>query len=293
MDYVCHDAELKVVDLELSSEFRSRPPQKRSTQVQLRTLRRMVRGFAMCPGKTLQAIADAALDLCKADSAGVSVDTQDANGMPVLYWAATSGKYARLREAMLPKFQMPCSISLETMRPQHIRVPSAHFTALGVAAEAITDGISIPWSVNGMRGTVWIFAHQRSAAFNSTDYQILQSFADFAMATARDQRQQELIVERATAARREADNVSHLLSAGSHSSPEKTYLFRLKVPQPSMRFFVAASFEVHDDQLVLLDSRGDLVALLVREIIESWCELDMRPQSSLIWEDRGDRRKHR
>jgi hypothetical protein len=266
---------MQIDDLELSHEFSFRVEQGRQPREPFESLQRMARIFAQAPERMLQDIADAAIELCNADSAGVSVENSDGNRVPVFHWVAASGQYAKFRGSVLPKAQLPCRISLETMRAQHIRVPGKHFAAMGIAAEEITDGISVPWSVEGIRGTVWIVAHKRSEAFDRADYQIMQSLAQIASAVGYSQRLRGQVVgfAKADAGAGESEAIDLPSYSSLECLPDKAYLFRLTAP-PRVCLYFASACEVYDDQLVLLNRKGDLVALIVLEAIEGWCEVN-------------------
>jgi hypothetical protein len=51
---------------------------------------------------------------------------------------------------------------------------------------------------------------------------------------------------------------------------DKRYLISCKVPEISTQSIVAASCEVHGEHLVLLNSKGQLAAMFLLEIVESW-----------------------
>jgi hypothetical protein len=51
---------------------------------------------------------------------------------------------------------------------------------------------------------------------------------------------------------------------------DKKYLVRCKTLESSTQSVVAASFEVHGEHLVLLNSKGQLAAMFLLEIVESW-----------------------
>jgi hypothetical protein len=51
---------------------------------------------------------------------------------------------------------------------------------------------------------------------------------------------------------------------------DKRYLVRCKTPENSMQSVVAASCEVHGECLVLLNSKGELAAMFLLEIVEGW-----------------------
>jgi len=53
----------------------------------------------------------------------------------------------------------------------------------------------------------------------------------------------------------------------------KTYLVRFKAPDTSPEFVVAESAQIHGEHLIFLNSNGDLAALFLLEIVESWDQL--------------------
>jgi hypothetical protein len=53
----------------------------------------------------------------------------------------------------------------------------------------------------------------------------------------------------------------------------KTYLVRFKAPDTSPKLVVAEDIQIHGEHLIFLNSKGDLAALFLLEIVESWSEL--------------------
>lgn len=54
---------------------------------------------------------------------------------------------------------------------------------------------------------------------------------------------------------------------------DKTFIVRFKRPEISTQPVIAERAEIQGDHLVLLDSKGELAALFLMEIVESWSEL--------------------
>jgi hypothetical protein len=54
---------------------------------------------------------------------------------------------------------------------------------------------------------------------------------------------------------------------------DRTYIVRFKQPEGSAEIFVASSAEIHGDHIVLVNSNGQLAALLLLEFVESWIEV--------------------
>jgi hypothetical protein len=59
------------------------------------------------------------------------------------------------------------------------------------------------------------------------------------------------------------------------SMADKRYLVSCKVPELSTQSVVAASCEVHGECLVFLNSKGEMAAMFLLEIVESWSVTDM------------------
>jgi hypothetical protein len=57
---------------------------------------------------------------------------------------------------------------------------------------------------------------------------------------------------------------------------DKTYLVRFKPPEISTQPVVAERAEIHGEHLVFLNSKGQLAALFLMEIVESWSEVPLR-----------------
>jgi hypothetical protein len=51
---------------------------------------------------------------------------------------------------------------------------------------------------------------------------------------------------------------------------DQTYLVRFKPPQMGVQLVAASSAEIQGDHVALLNAKGQLVALLLLDIVESW-----------------------
>jgi hypothetical protein len=190
---------VEIVPLHGNATFESRPGHNRDSFQREEGMRRLARVFAERPERIFQELVDVAMELCGADSAGVSVE-ESSEQPPTFRWVATSGKYGPFHNARLPYDFAPCSICLERGEAQHFRVGQAIFDILGIAADLVTDGMLIPWEVEDMRGTIWVVAHEESETFDKHDYETVQGLADFAAIAVRHQRQQKELISQAHAA---------------------------------------------------------------------------------------------
>jgi hypothetical protein len=54
---------------------------------------------------------------------------------------------------------------------------------------------------------------------------------------------------------------------------DKRYIVRFKPPQMGVQVVFASRAEIHGDHIALLNANGQLAALLLMEIVESWGSL--------------------
>lgn len=193
------DTGLEVIDIHGDAEFAARSIHVRSVAVQMEGMRRIARAFVDNPDTILQELVNAAVQLCGADSAGISVVKGDATEQEFYHWVATAGQYSAFLNAVLPRYPSACGICLERGKPQIFRVRQRFFDLMGIEAPLVTDGILFPWEVAGTRGTIFVMAHGRTEAFDQDDFRMMQVLADFAAMGVKQQQQQRALMEQAAA----------------------------------------------------------------------------------------------
>jgi len=208
------DTGLEVLDLDTHSEFAMRRLHTRDVTVQMEGLRRLTQSFVQNPDTILQELVNAAVDLCGADSAGISLETEEKSDGSYYHWVATAGEYNGFMNAVLPRYPSACGICLERGKPQLFRVRQRFFDIMGINAPLVTDGILLPWQVEDTRGTIFIMAHGRTAAFDKDDGQMMRVLADFAAMAVRHQRQQRALLQqtKAAAAAAMANRLAHQIN---------------------------------------------------------------------------------
>ena len=208
------DTGLEVIDLQDDAEFAGRRLHTRDAVQQMEGLKRVANAFVERPDTILQELVDAAVALCGADSAGISLEREDGSDAEFYKWVATAGSYVGFLDAVLPRNPSACGICLERGRPQLFRVSERFFEILGVEAPTVTDGILLPWQVGATRGTIFIMAHGRREAFDGDDLRMMQVLADFAAMGVRQQQLQKLAMqrERAAAAAAMANDLAHQIN---------------------------------------------------------------------------------
>ena len=208
------DTGLEVIDLEDHAEFASRRLHTRDIAMQIEGMHRLARAFVENPDTMLQELVNAAVDLCGAESAGISVEREDRTDNDYYRWVATAGIYAGFLDAHLPRYPSACGICLERGRPQLFRVSQRFFDLMGIEAAVVTDGILLPWQVENTRGTIWIMSHGKTEAFDRDDLRMMQVLANFAAIGVRQQGQQRMLMQqaRAAAAAGMANDLAHSIN---------------------------------------------------------------------------------
>lgn len=224
--YVPEDTGLEVLDLDADLEFNSRNLHRRDVRTQMEGLRRLTCSFLENPDGILQELVDAAVELCGADSAGISLEMEEKSDSKFYRWVATAGQYNGFMDAILPRYPSACGICLERAKPQLFRVRQRFFDIMGIEAPLVTDGILLPWEVEGTRGTIFIMAHGRTAAFDKDDAQMMRVLADLAAMAVRHQRQQQALLQqaKATAAAEMANRLAHKINNPLQSLMQVAYL---------------------------------------------------------------------
>lgn len=235
------DTGLEVIDLLDDSGFAARNLHVRDGSVQMAGMQRIGHAFVQNPETILQELVNAAVELCGADSAGISIQREDHSDQDFYHWVATAGLYSGFLNAVLPRHPSACGVCLERGRPQLFRVSARFFEILGVEAPVVTDGILLPWTVDGTRGTIFVMAHGRDQAFDSGDLRLMQMLADFAAMGFRQLRQQQMLLdrERAAAAAAMANNLAHQINNPLQSITNLVYLAATRGANPEVKALAA------------------------------------------------------
>ena len=226
VDSITMDTGLEVIDLVEDASFAGRHLHERDVVTQMEGMRRVARAFVDSPDTILQELVNAAVELCGADSAGISIERENRTDADFYEWVATAGAYSGFLNAVLPRWPSACGVCLERGQPQLFRVKQRFFDLLGVEAPEVTDGILLPWDEGETRGTIFIMAHGRDEAFDGNDVRMMQMLADFVKMGVRQQQQQKQLVEQAihAAAAGMANELAHRINNPLQSITNIVYL---------------------------------------------------------------------
>ena len=147
-----------------------------------KALRQLSRTLAEEPENVLQSLTDAALSVCDADSAGISI-VETVDGASRFRWRAISGRYAEHLGGMTPRDFSPCGTTIDRNSPQLLSHPERHFSYFNAVQPLVTEVLLVPFSLREKPvGTVWVAAHDERRKFDLEDTRILTTLASFAAA---------------------------------------------------------------------------------------------------------------
>jgi PAS domain S-box-containing protein len=134
------------------------------------------------PQTMLQKVVEAALDLCVADSAGVSIlDPRSATG--TFRWHAVTGQLSAEVGRQIPGNASPCRTVLNENKPLLFTYPERHFDYGAEIHLPIVEALLVPFEAKEkLEGTLWVISHSPSRQFDIEDRRVLTSLSRFVCA---------------------------------------------------------------------------------------------------------------
>ncbi|BAZ10796.1 two-component hybrid sensor and regulator [Calothrix sp. NIES-4071] len=158
-----------VITEELSRRARRLPDLELENQA-LHTLARQLNQ----PEIMLENLVALALDLCQAESAGVSLLEQTPSGEDVFRWIALAGALKHNKGGTAPCHFSPCGICLSRGAPQLFSYPARYFTYFQEAKPQIVETLVLPLIAGECQlGTIWIVSHDEQRKFDLEDVRVM------------------------------------------------------------------------------------------------------------------------
>ena len=211
-----------VDDVIITDELPRRPSRPPDYAAESRALSALAEGLTAHPHRVLQQLPELVMQLCRADSAGVSV-LEVEGGEEVFRRHAAAGAFAHNLDGTTPRSESPCGTVVERNRVMLFNAAECVFPSLRDVEPPIYESLLAPWEVHGrVTGTVWAIKHTPEGHFDSEDARLLESLARFAGAAygsierarhAADERAAALnLMEDAIHARRETERAERAIA---------------------------------------------------------------------------------
>jgi signal transduction histidine kinase/ActR/RegA family two-component response regulator len=163
----------------INSELLNRPSKAPNYEAENQALMALVQTLADAPDMILQRLAETALQLCRADTAGISLLAQQ-DGAEVLRWEALAGVFSDRLNSTMPRDASPCGITIDRNATQLMYMAERVFPALR-SDPPVVEALVIPFHVGHKPiGTVWVVAHDERRKFDQEDERIIKTLARFA-----------------------------------------------------------------------------------------------------------------
>src|SRR5678810_1197281 len=166
-------------DIDIRALLCQRSCRPRDYDFEHRSLAALAQEMAQNPRNMLQKLVETAVELCNAETAGVSLlETRD--GKELFRWEALTGVFASYRNNTMPRDASPCGTCIDENRTQLMYLADRLFPAL-LNEPRFVEVLLIPFAVEGRPiGTVWIVSHTEGRTFDREDERIMQVLAQFA-----------------------------------------------------------------------------------------------------------------
>lgn len=251
----------------VTSELDERPTRPPDYHAENRALVALMKSLDSPTPDTLQQLAETALTLCRAESAGISI-AEEVDGVEVFRWHASAGRWAPYLNGTIPRHASPCGVVLERNAALLMQFPERHFDYPLEGAPPLAETLLVPFDVAGKAvGTLWIIIHDGTHRFDREDLRLMRCLGEFASVAFQVIQQKQLTdaLERERAA-------SHLLqsiSVGLIPDGDIDAFYR--------QIMDAAMAIMHADfaSMQMLDANGDLQLI-------AWS--GFHPDSARFWQ---------
>jgi PAS domain S-box-containing protein len=180
--FVLATGSIRLVSAKRAIELSRRPSRLPNFDAENAALVDLAEILASAPEHILQTLAEIALRLCKAHSAGLSL-LEDADQHRRFHWRAIAGKWSGFVGGGTPRDFGPCGTVLDLNEPLLFSHPEQDFPYFNEATPVVEDSLLVPFYVDGeARGTIWVVAHDETKRFDAEDLRVMTNLSKFASA---------------------------------------------------------------------------------------------------------------
>ena len=163
-----------------TAELSERPSRSSDYAAENRAMAALVQKMAISPHSVLQELAETALALCRAGSAGLSL-LEDKDQKSNFHWRAVAGRWAPHLNGGTPRHFGPCGVVLDLNVPLLFSHPERDFPYFGEVQPQVEDALLIPFHIKGEAvGTIWVVSHVEGHRFDAEDLRLMTNLGNFA-----------------------------------------------------------------------------------------------------------------
>ncbi len=162
------------------AELKRRPSRAPDHAAENRALNALMQELATSPHSILRKLAETAMAVCHAHSAGISLLSDEKTSF---YWPVIVGKWDCHVGGGTPRDYGPCGTVLDRNVALLFSHPERDFSYFAPVTPLIEEALLIPFYVDGKAvGTIWVIAHDNSRRFDAEDLRMMTDLGAFAAA---------------------------------------------------------------------------------------------------------------
>ena len=148
-----------IADVFITEELDRRTPARPDYQREKLAIQDLARQMSDHPKEVLPRLVQLAMEICNADSAGVSV-LEPKSGL--FRWFGLKGTLSAFEGATTPRNFSPCGVCLDIGEPVLMSYPERAYDWIREVNISIPEVLLVPLNSKGLRemGTLWIVAHE-------------------------------------------------------------------------------------------------------------------------------------
>jgi PAS domain S-box-containing protein len=172
----------ELVSVRQTSALNQHPSREADHQAENAALVELAEVLASAPRDILQALTEAALKLCQAHSAGISL-LEDADHRRRFHWRALAGRWSHISNGGTPRDFGPCGTVLDLNEALLFSRPERDFPYIGELTPPIEDALLVPFHAGDQAvGTIWVVSHDETKRFDAEDLRVMTNLSKFAAA---------------------------------------------------------------------------------------------------------------
>jgi signal transduction histidine kinase/CheY-like chemotaxis protein len=242
----------------VTGELDRRPMRAPDFQAESQALLELVKALKEEDASLFQKLAETALNLCRAHSAGISIEEEAEPGRRVFRLHGAAGRcLPSSRETIAHEASFSGTV-VDRKAPLLMAYPERYFTSAKQRALPLVELLLVPLEVAGAPvGTLWVVAHDDTRRFDREDLRLLTNLSEYA-SVAYQVLQRRMQIQGALAKERLGSQLLQAISAGLMREPDANALYKqiLDAATTIMRADFACIQMVDDGALHMVDCTG-------------------------------------
>jgi two-component sensor histidine kinase len=166
-----------IAEIDITNELRQRPPPDPDYLREKLAIQELARQMSSAPGEILPRLVKLAMEICGADSAGISILEPESG---LFRWFALAGVLSTFEGAATPRDFSPCGVCIDNNEPVLMARPERVYDWIRDADIIVPEVLLVPLTVKGTNaiGTLWIVAND-AHHFDSGHARVMTELAGF------------------------------------------------------------------------------------------------------------------